>query len=260
MFHHYNFIRIIEIKKTFKENKYKKHKTVLLNPFSEQLLKLNKKTSIYEVIKKNDIIKFFMDIEKVPREAPYLIFEIAEKFKDYMLSVHNINFTDYIVTINLESNTHDGFSYHIIYDGIYSSIYDVGTFVNDFTAKNNFIDFIDNSIYTSLRLFKLPLQFGINSKGKHKRNKSSLNYHQIFYYKLQNTLSIQKDLHKKLIDQEIKSIFPNANIKLIENVHTKEYIEKTIIQNVPPNSLKCKCKLPKLTKFQQQHHSGPQLD
>ena len=253
MFHQYNFIRIVEIKKTFKENKYTNHKTVLLNPFSDQLLELNKKTSIYEIIKKNDTIKFFMDIEKVPKEAPYLIFEIAEKFKNYMSTEHNINFTDYIVTINLESNTHNGFSYHVIYDGVYSTIYDVGAFVNDFTLKNNFVDFIDNSVYTSVRLFKLPLQFGVNSKGKHKRDKSSLNYHQLFYHKTQSALTIQQNF----MNQDINSIFPNITINLIKNIHTKDFIEKTIIQNVPPNSLRCECKLPKIKKIDQLHHSGP---
>lgn len=254
----YNFIRIIPIKKKFTENKKKNYVNVIIDYFIDQLLELNQKISIYEVIQRQDTIKFFLDIEKIPKEAPYLIFEIVEKFSQYMSEKHNIQFNDYIITINLNSNTHEGFSYHVIYDGIYSNIIDIGKFVIEFSSLNKFGDFIDTSIYTSNRLFKLPLQYGIDLNGKHKRGKKINNYHQIYFYKKLNHITIIDLINKNIIQQ----IFPNCDITILnfKQIHNKELILKTIIQNVPTNSSQCKCDLPDKKITKKSWNSGPNTE
>ena len=79
-----SFIRIIAIKDSFRESRPKNYKTVTSDVLYDSSLKsLNLKTTVYEVLKHTDTIKFFMDIEGIPETEEGLIFVIIDSFKKY---------------------------------------------------------------------------------------------------------------------------------------------------------------------------------
>lgn len=254
-----SFIRIISIKDSFKESRPKNYKTITSEILYDSSLKsLNLKTTVYEVLKNTDTIKFFMDIEGIPETEEGLIFVIIDSFKKYMTSKHNINFNGYTITINKNSQNHSGLSYHVIYNGVYSKIYDIGKFITDFVnTEGKFVsNFIDTSVYSKVRLFKLPLQIGTNNdNATHKRSRKSTNYHQILLHENDNRITFNGDVIKTDVVQDFYQNYPLTKLKSSQ-INTKEYIMSTIIQLVPRNAKQCECNLNIKINFESVQRSG----
>lgn len=254
-----SFIRIIAIKDSFKESRPKNYKTITSEILYDSSLKsLNLKTTVYEVLKHTDTIKFFMDIEGIPETEEGLIFVIIDSFKKYMTSKHNINFNGYTITINKNSQNHSGLSYHVIYSGVYSKIYDIGKFITDFVnTEGKFVsNFIDTSVYSRIRLFKLPLQIGTNNdNATHKRSRKSTNYHQILLHENDNKITFNGDVIKTDVVQDFYQNYQLTKLKSSQ-INTKEYIMSTIIQLVPRNAKQCECNLNIKINFESVQRSG----
>ena len=252
-----SFIRIISIKDSFEESRPKNYKTITSEILYDSSLKsLNLKTTVYEVLKHTDTIKFFMDIEGIPKTEENLILVIVDGFIKYMINKHNLNFSGYTITINKNSANHSGLSYHVIYDGVYSNIYNIGKFVSDYTNnEGNFVkNFIDTSVYTKVRLFKLPYQIGSNGK-THKRSRRSTNYHQILLNYKDDKVTFNGDM----IDEDIISEFyqhHRLNKLGTSQIKQKEYIMSTIIQLIPRNAKQCECNLNIKINFESVQRSG----
>lgn len=254
-----SFIRIIAIKDSFKESRPKNYKTITSDILYDSSLKsLNLKTTVYEVLKHSDVIKFFMDIEGIPETEEGLIFIIIDSFKKYMTSKHNINFSGYTITINKNSQNHSGLSYHVIYDGVYSNIYNIGKFITDFAnTEGKFVsNFIDTSVYSKVRLFKLPLQIGTNNdNATHKRSRKSTNYHQILLRENDNKITFNGDVIKTDVVQDFYQNYQLMKLKSSQ-INTKEYIMSAVIQLVPRNAKQCECNLNIKINFESVQRSG----
>ena len=254
-----SFIRIISIKDSFKESRPKNYKTITSEIlYDSSLRSLNLKTTVYEVLKHTDTIKFFMDIEGIPETEEGLIFVIIDSFKKYMTFKHNINFNGYTITINKNSQNHSGLSYHVIYNGVYSKIYDIGKFITDFVnTEGKFVsNFIDTSVYSRIRLFKLPLQIGTNNdNATHKRSRKSTNYHQILLHENDNKITFNGDVIKTDFVQDFYQNYQLTKLKSSQ-INTKEYIMSTIIQLVPRNAKQCDCNLNIKINFESVQRSG----
>ena len=242
-----SYIRIIPITWSFKESTSSNYITINSEDLYENLLQtINLKTTAYEVLKQSDTLKFFMDIEGIPINDTDLIFIIAENFSRYMKEKHNLEFSSYTITFNPGSCTHKGLSYHIIYDGIYSNICDIRTFISDYLKHedNNINKFVDSSIYTRLRLFKLPLQIGINKDQIHERSDTNENYHRIIFHKNKSNIVASKLYN--ISDAALKYYHNHEIIFMnVDEINSKKYMMNTIIQLVPRNAKQCECTLPR---------------
>ena len=79
-----------------------------INEFINILNENNNDYSILEYLKNNDI-RVYLDIDKIPLNDGYVIYKIIEKFiKMYKLS------NEYTLTIN-ENSYHEGLSFHLFF-------------------------------------------------------------------------------------------------------------------------------------------------
>ena len=137
--------------------------------------------SVYECIESENR-KIYLDIEKIPVDQPELIEEIKYKLNEFFKSkCHEMDEDmSFVLTFNPSSPSHEGLSYHLIctnYCMDYKNMYNaIAEFLSTDGAK--YLSYIDVSVYSSLRLFKLPYYYGIDSKTK-KMDTSGDNYHRI---------------------------------------------------------------------------------
>lgn len=125
--------------------------------------------------------RLYIDIEKLPISgSKNIVRTIADDFIKYAkenlklykfdvndnvinIDVNNnepfesVN-TDYVITYNSSSSSHFGDSYHVIFPHIYVyHVEQVKSFMNDFINKHRqYIDYVDLSVYSTRRLFRLP--------------------------------------------------------------------------------------------------------
>lgn len=139
--------------------------------------------SRYEILDKV-IRRIHFDIEKIPTDQPKLIYKLIEDLQKFLVDKKICKEPPkYALTHNSGSVNHEGLSYHLIFYE-YSMHYNVNralvlAFVNSDYGKN-YIDYIDSSIYSCVRLFKLPYYVGIikvNDVMQLDSNKE--NYHRI---------------------------------------------------------------------------------
>ena len=156
---------IIDIKYSFTENSKRHQKYV---EASEIIETLNKRELIhtysrYEVLNKR-IRRVYFDIEKIPKENTTLINDIIDSLKKFYCEKLGITEIEHVITYNYGSKTHEGLSYHVIFPKIavdYSKQkLGVCEFVETEEGKK-YKEYIDTSIYSSSRLFKLPYYIGI---------------------------------------------------------------------------------------------------
>lgn len=97
--------------------------------------------------------RIYMDVEKIPYEREDLIYEIVNKFCEFI----GISNEDYTLTYNNASQQHHGRSYHVIFP--HSMYYkDLGNIIKIFKKLNpEYISYVDESVYDINRLFRLPM-------------------------------------------------------------------------------------------------------
>ena len=187
-------------------------------PLSEKIIQTNTRF----------VNRLYIDIEKLPLTgskdmvnniANDLIAYIKENLKLYKFDVNNdeVNIdtytkesfdnvkTDYVITHNSSSSSHCGDSYHVIFPYVYIyHVEQVKSFMNDFINKHQkYIDYVDLSVYSTRRLFRLPFSKNVTT---HHKNKA-IN---------------QNDIHKtefkqdNITDYIIQYVQPNGHIIVID--------------------------------------------
>ena len=173
-------ITIIDVNNSFNEASRKNWKKV---PIINLVEDMNKKTvnttvSRYEILNSR-MRKVYFDIEKIPADQPDLINEIIVKLQKFYQDKLKLESIKEVHTLNTGSKTHEGLSYHLIFPEIcvdYSKQkIGVVEFVNS-EEGSQYKDYIDTSVYSSIRLFKLPYYIGITNSGL---DTNTDNYHRI---------------------------------------------------------------------------------
>lgn len=129
---------------------------------------LTKNCTFFEVLGHNNTLKFYFDIENVTNENT--IYDIIACFKEFMKLTYSVEFTDYVLTLNSNSSHHAGYSYHLIFNHFSNYMYYMSNIVARFIdyAKNkgvDWINYIDTSVYSKVRLFRSVNQVGITKVG-----------------------------------------------------------------------------------------------
>lgn len=159
--------------------------------------KLNK--TCFEVLK-NDILRIFLDLENIETDKPELYKQIIKDFITY--TGLNLDTTKYIITLN-EGSHHPGLSYHVIFHVITTMKNLRNTVMRFKQSYKDYEKYVDSSIYTSTRLFRLPYQYGcIQTNTKYPED-----------------YTLSKDIHK---------IIEKVNIE-------NDNIENYIIQHIEPS-------------------------
>lgn len=152
-------IVLVSPKKSYKENYFSNHN--MYDTYEEAREEIeNPETSTHEVLKR-DQRKIYLDIEGIPVDQRDLINHIVKDFIEFMPIPKDI---EYVLTINEHSCTHKGLSYHLILP--YQMNYlDMRRVIIGFSNKHpNYAKYIDVSVYSCIRLFRLPLNFKPDSK------------------------------------------------------------------------------------------------
>ena len=139
--------------------------------------------SRYEILKEL-IRRIAFDIEKIPTDQPELIYQIIKDLQRFLVDKGVCKEPPkYVLTFNSGSKNHEGLSYHLIFYE-YSMHYNVQralvlAFVNS-DYGNKYIEYIDCTLYSSVRLFKLPYYIGIiKANGEMQLDTNKDNYHRI---------------------------------------------------------------------------------
>lgn len=209
-------MNIIEIKKRSKKNK-------ILN--LDDLIKINFKTSLYENIDLDDDIKIFIIIKNISTEQINLLFELIDKFIDYMYIEYRININEYIILYNQHQN-----EYRIIFQNTNCNLFDNMIYVNNFTVTYSDIceKHMDIKIYSPTINIICPLQFEKNNKGKYKRRSKNYNYYKIIFYKKHNQImfyGISHDYIKKYYSED--KLFELT----FQEMHNHDTVYKSLIAN-----------------------------
>lgn len=253
----------------YTQNRPSRYSRMPVKYVANELFKLsqngvNTNISTYEVLKR-DVRKIYFDIEKIPVDQPKLIYDMMNDINDFFKNKAGDQLTNgdmrFIITHNGDSANHDGLSYHLIcynYSMSYQNMKGIITeFVN--TVGNKYFEYIDTSVYSTKRLFKLPYYIGIIKDGGLDDNIN--NYHYIvnlpvnpseeFFNKCiiqytvdtvelsidfltkpnyrHNTISAGPRLNKRLANQLTKKI---ENIECLLTRRDNEYTYKQIKDTV----------------------------
>lgn len=212
------------------------HQNINYDKFSEMIKKgINgeiSEKSVHELLDK-DKRKMYFDIEKIPETKPELINEMIDALKKFFETkkVRNIK---YVLTIN-EGSPHEGLSYHLIfynYSCYYNELKDA---VKEFLFNNEkYNTYLDTSVYSVKRLFKMPYNYGI-IKGKGV-DLNSNNYHKI--------VEIPENLDKSTLSRYViqdtnGTIFKrlNVNAKLKSAITKIKYTEISAGDKDAPDSV-----------------------
>ena len=163
-------ITIIDCKQSYTEASPRNHKKILytnvIDEISDRTVHMEK--SRYEVLN-NTIRRIYFDIECIPEDKPEMISEIVGKLDAYLKSIRLIDHDlKYALTYNSGSLTHKGLSYHLILPEYKMSIQVMKNLVIAFTHSDfgkDYIEYFDTSVYSRIRLFKLPYYVGMNKEG-----------------------------------------------------------------------------------------------
>ena len=166
------FARFVEIENSFAENTKRVWKT---RPISE-LIKLTQddidrshgKDVIYYTVSRFEIIGRdcipYFDIEKIPEDKDdNYITTIVNSLMSKLSEYGKKTFTKYHITVNTSSITHEGKSYHVFFPEFSTLREEMKKFVNYYVdMKYEGYEYIDTSVYSKDRLFRLPYQKGVN--------------------------------------------------------------------------------------------------
>lgn len=122
-------------------------------------LVMDPRVSTFEVLR-NENIRVFLDIDGAQWEDHKTIYQLATDFADFIGIPHK-----YYITYNAHSITHNGKSYHVIYD-VVTTKKNLVKCIRVFNDKYpQYGKCIDETIYTKNRLFRLPYQAMPNRGG-----------------------------------------------------------------------------------------------
>lgn len=189
-------------------------------------------------------VKFFMDIENIPRDSNeddiilYRIishfisfisnFKIDNKYgletekmvtrindssdldKNFVISQdpQQVNITLIAITKNLNSANHKGDSYHVVFNGVNVEYKSLRHWMYAFICLYpQYKKYVDLNVYKSRRLFKLPNQYGVNKEGIHVR--PSNNIHKP-YQILEKILRFERDLDYNWSREKIKDLYRDS--------------------------------------------------
>jgi hypothetical protein len=151
----YNIVAIT----TYNEFRKNKIDTVYsINEFETymELAQSNSK-SCFEILQ-NDILRIYLDMENIPNENTELYKQIIAEFMEYA-GLNKIQ-AEYVVTFNPCSH-HKGLSYHVIFH-VLTTLDNLKNLVQNFKHHHQaYMSYVDDSVYTRLRLFRLPGQRGL---------------------------------------------------------------------------------------------------
>jgi hypothetical protein len=124
-----------------------------------ELAQTNSKTCV-EVLQ-SDILRIYLDMENIPSENTELYKQIIADFMEY--AGLNKTQTEYVITFNPGSH-HKGLSYHVIFH-VLTTLGNLKNLVQNFKSHYKaYASYVDDSVYTRLRLFRLPGQRGLPCK------------------------------------------------------------------------------------------------
>lgn len=152
-------ITILPIQKSFTENSVSNY--VRYGSVDECLAKMNSENYCnYEVLG-NTIRKLYVDVENIPISDENYIYQLISDLCKYLKIPET-----YGLTKNSGSTTHKGLSYHIVFP--YTLNYPIMEKVMDafVTVHPQHNDYVDRSVYTNFRLFRLPNNRKENKNGK----------------------------------------------------------------------------------------------
>ena len=181
-------VRYIDIENSFQESNKHNIKTTNINDFKNWLkneigtygnkTKITSKVSRFEIIG-NNCIPYF-DIEGIPKDkGEIFIITIANNLMKTMSEHSKHKFSRYCITQNLHSLTHEGKSYHVYFPEFRTFRDEMKKFINHYVdMKLEGYEYIDTSVYSRDRLFRLPYQKGVNKT----KNLNSIERRQIDYH------------------------------------------------------------------------------
>ena len=112
--------------------------------------------------------RIYVDIERIPKDKPMLIYELIDSLNAYMKFIRLIiNDFNYALTFNSGSATHDGLSYHLILHEYAMEPKANEAFVISFINSiygESYADYVDCSVYSTPQLFKLPYYIGMTKR------------------------------------------------------------------------------------------------
>lgn len=194
-------IRYIEIQNTYLENKRKNYRFSQIEKFVDLISKKNTSSSIFEVLREHDI-KIYFDIEKIPVDQPKLIYDIIGDLRTWFVKKTNKELGNYILTNNSNSCSHKGLSYHLIFYELYTNMINIKNLLNNFLEDyQQYVPYIDGSVYSSNRLFRSINQIGVNKK-TNKLSNSSEDMHNIINTKINNE-NIKKTVIQYIDDSKL---------------------------------------------------------
>ena len=191
--------------------------------------------ALYEILC-TPIRRLYLDIEGVPTSDPELINRLINDFTTFL----NIPSNQYCLTLNRGSR-HTGLSYHLLfkYKLHHKSILNI---VRNFKSQYpSYSDYIDESVYDSRRLFRLPLQHSaINTKSVIQTDKYNreMDFHEIVKGDLGDFIIQNIKTIPFLNSKYTKCIRPNSDAKYIsqkiDNTSTliKECCDITTMNNI----------------------------
>lgn len=147
----------------------------------------NNKNSDYSILEQleSDTVRFFMDVENVPEDKPDMIIDIINDFvKFYDIPIN------YAYTFNNKSY-HPGLSYHVYFPFKVSKAKNADVtiykLVQTFLCKHpKYYPYIDTSVYTKNRLFRVIGSCDPGQNATRPRNKKS--FHTLVKGKVEDTI------------------------------------------------------------------------
>lgn len=216
-------VKFVNIQKSYKENIFSNYVSVSVKEYVK-LININKcsmQYTLYEVLEENRAVKLYMDIENIPYNDTTKIYNIIQTFKKYCKEKYDLELTDYVLTQNNSSGTHPGLSYHVIFKHYNVYIHVLRNLMENFLNNNPELDeYIDCSVYSSLRLFKSVYQIGTTEV------KNPNNYHNLMIGTVEDSIiqNIEntKEFSKDLLNQK------HITIKFFEKDELNNTIENLI--------------------------------
>lgn len=123
-----------------------------------EIVKSNEATpnfAIYELLN-NDFRRLYFDIENIPFDKPELINSLIKDLAEFI----GIDSNEYGLTLNIGSH-HPGLSYHLTFP-YKSHAKNILNLIRNFKLQyKDYREYIDECVYNSNRLFRVPNQYGI---------------------------------------------------------------------------------------------------
>ena len=137
-------------------NEQRKHKIKYLDTVDELKKECDEDNgSTFELLR-YQLRRIYLDIENIPRDDIGLIYDIIENWCDFL----GISKQQYAFTKN-EGSHHEGLSYHVFFP-VRDYTGNIFNAIRNFKLKYpNYSEYIDETVYGSERLFRLPEQYSV---------------------------------------------------------------------------------------------------